>query len=418
MIDSVSPNCIAWRCIATVKPMLIRSVIITALLAVIVNSNIAVSDSEEKWYVFNKPSEYYHSEEAIRIANNIVFLQRATGGWNKTIDPSKPYDAVTLREIQAEEIMLSALYDHADATQYNHSVSSFDNGSTHNHLRYLLRVAVATDIEKYQVAAVDAIHYILAAQKESGGWPQNYPNMASYGGYTTFNDGAMVGVMMVLQEVINGHYTFINDALVEAAAEAFAKGIDYIIASQIVIDEQKTAWAQQYADDFQPAQGRTYEPAAIASYESVGIVKLLMSIEQPSAEVIEAVNSAVDWLDAVKITGIMVERYYSDEFIGEYQLTIKEDPAAENTTTKTFQMRGYDKIVVDIVNAQPIWARFYHLDTQRAIFSDWDEQIKENLADISYERRTGYAWYGYWPKNLIAAIWSRWKTHNTINKQQ
>ena len=41
---------------------------------------------------------------------------------------------------------------------------------------------------------------------------------------------------------------------------------------------------------------------------------------------------------------------------------------------------------------------FYEIGTNRPIFSDRDGVPKRELADIGYERRNGYAWYGNWPQ--------------------
>jgi hypothetical protein len=40
--------------------------------------------------------------------------------------------------------------------------------------------------------------------------------------------------------------------------------------------------------------------------------------------------------------------------------------------------------------------------------------IKNSLAEIENERRTGYAWYGTWPKNLLSTEYPSWKTKNGI----
>jgi hypothetical protein len=35
---------------------------------------------------------------------------------------------------------------------------------------------------------------------------------------------------------------------------------------------------------------------------------------------------------------------------------------------------------------------------------------KTKLAEIDNERRTGYAWYGAWPKQLLEKDYPAWKT--------
>ena len=66
-----------------------------------------------------------------------------------------------------------------------------------------------------------------------------------------------------------------------------------------------------------------------------------------------------------------------------------------------FVKQGDDKVVVQDPNASPLWARFYELGTELPLFSDRDSSVHYNVAEISQERRTGYAWYGNWGKNVV-----------------
>ena len=54
-------------------------------------------------------------------------------------------------------------------------------------------------------------------------------------------------------------------------------------------------------------------------------------------------------------------------------------------------------------SAEPIWARFYEIGANKPIFVDRDGILRYDVSEISKERRTGYAWYGSWPKKLVAA---------------
>jgi hypothetical protein len=94
-----------------------------------------------------------------------------------------------------------------------------------------------------------------------------------------------------------------------------------------------------------------------------------MGIEHPGQPVIQAIQSAVAWLDAVKLNGISV--------------VDKPDAALA---------RGFDGLVQN-PKGEPLWARFYEIGTNRPIFCGRDGVIKSSLAEIEYERRTGYRWY-------------------------
>ncbi len=60
-------------------------------------------------------------------------------------------------------------------------------------------------------------------------------------------------------------------------------------------------------------------------------------------------------------------------------------------------------------SAPPIWARFYEIGTNRPIFSGRDGVVKATLAEIEFERRANYNWYGDWPAELLAKDYPAWK---------
>jgi hypothetical protein len=64
------------------------------------------------------------------------------------------------------------------------------------------------------------------------------------------------------------------------------------------------------------------------------------------------------------------------------------------------QPDGFDRIVVQDPTAPPMWARFYDIPTNRPIFCSRDGVPKRTLAEISYERRNGYSWLGYYAQGL------------------
>ena len=111
-----------------------------------------------------------------------------------------------------------------------------------------------------------------------------------------------------------------------------------------------------------------------------------MSLDRPSPEVSQAVEAAVAWFKAVKLTGIKVVQ--------------KADQRGP---------KGFDKVVVQDAVTPPIWARFYEIGTNRPIFCDRDGVAKHSLGEIGYERRNGYAWLGYWPQALLEQGYPAWK---------
>ncbi len=146
-------------------------------------------------------------------------------------------------------------------------------------------------------------------------------------------------------------------------------------------------WCAQHDEhDFRPQSARTYELAALSGSESVGIARLLMGIDDPSPEVVQAVEAAVAWFEQAKLTGLRV-------------MEVEDDNAP----------KGRNRVVVEDPEAPPVWARFYDIETGRPVFVDRDGVPRRSLADIGYERRNGYSWYGTWPRNLLEDNYPRWK---------
>ena len=312
-----------------------------------------------------KPDAWFATADAKRIAANILSHQSDLGGWPKNTDTTVPYTGAR-----------AALKP------------TFDNRATTDELRFLARMVNATHDDRYRTAFEKGMDYILKAQYPTGGWPQFYPPDKQYHRHITFNDDAMVRLMEFLRETYTSdRYAFLDAGRKQAARAAFDKGIACILKCQIVVDGKPTAWCAQHDEiDYRPRPGRTYELVSLSGAESVGIVRLLMSLDHPSPEVKRAVEGAVAWFEAAKIPGIRVE--------------LRDDPKAP---------RGKNKVVVKDPSAPPMWARFYEIGTNRPIFADRDGVPKHDLADISYERRNGYNWLSYWPAQLLAKEYPAWK---------
>lgn len=122
---------------------------------------------------------------------------------------------------------------------------------------------------------------------------------------------------------------------------------------------------------------------SLSGKESAQIVLLLMTIETPSEDVKNSIQSAVKWFEDVKIIGIDIKRTF-----GNSRIT--------------------SKIVVQDENAQPIWARFMELDDNTPFFCDRDGIKKATLAEIGEERRNGYAWYTREPQKVLN-YYPKWK---------
>jgi PelA/Pel-15E family pectate lyase len=322
----------------------------------------------------NQQPEFYATKQAIRIADNLLLYQRDSGGWQKNIEMASilsEQDKIKLRKAKTRN----------DAT--------LDNSATRRQMRYLALVYQTTGIERFKNAFLKGLDYVLEAQYDNGGWPQRYPNPTGYSKHITFNDGTMIGILNLLREVIvkKPPYTFVDEERRRRVERAIQKGIDCILKCQIVANGKKTAWCAQHDEiTFMPRKARSYELPSISGAESVGIVRFLMSIENPGPEIIKAVQAAVAWFDEAKVEGIKQIR--------------KQDQS---------KPRGFDKVIVEDASAPPIWARFYDIETNKPIFCSRDGIPKATLAEISYERRNGYSWLGYYATDLLANEYPAWQ---------
>ncbi|MDQ3013607.1 MAG: pectate lyase [Acidobacteriota bacterium] len=317
--------------------------------------------------------DWYGGSEAIRIAGNVLLYQRNSGGWPKNLEM-----AATLGEKEKAELL----------KQKSEIDSTIDNDATCAQLAYLARVFNATQESRFKGAFIHGLDYLLKAQYANGGWPQYYPKLTGYYTHITFNDDAMINVMTLLGEIARKQlaYGFVDEARRAKAGKAVENGIECILKCQIKVNGKLTAWCAQHDEvTFAPAPARTYEKISLSGSESIGIVRFLMSVDRPDARVVDAIQSAVAWFNQSKLTGIKVTR--------------KPDAA---------QAKGYDIVVVEDAKAEPLWARFYEIGTNRPIFCGRDGQIKSTLAEIEYERRTGYGWYTDAPAKLLSQDYPAW----------
>lgn len=323
-----------------------------------------------------QPAVWYGSAEAMRIAANLLVYQRDVGGWDKNIDMAMPLGTTERAQLDKEK---------GDPEAH----STIDNDATYTQMRYLAKVYTATKDARFAASFRRGLEYLLKAQYPNGGWPQFYPLRDGYWSHITYNDDAMVGVLETLRDIAarRPDYTFLSDAERARAKLAIDKAVECILKTQVVQQGKLTVWCAQHDEQtLAPAKARAYELPSLSGAESVGIVQFLMGIEKPSPEVVKAVEAAVVWFRASKITGIKIVH--------------KPAPGTP---------KGYDDTVVEDSSAPPLWARFYELGTNRPIFSGRDSVVKYTVAEIEYERRNGYRWYVDRPAHLLDVDYPEWQ---------
>ena len=311
------------------------------------------------------------------VAENMLVYQRAIGGWPKAINDIKVDYKKTLTPAERKLIIADSLKN--DPT--------IDNGATTKEIRHLVAAYKKTKNEKYLKAAEKGIAYLLKAQYATGGWPQYYPDFSSYRSQITFNDDAIVNVLNIMQDIVEGakNFELVNATFLPKAKLAVELGIGCIVRSQIKVNGLLTGWCAQYnKNTLQPEMARKFELVSISGQESVGILKFLMRQKNPSPEIIAAIKAGIEWFESVKIKGF---KYV--------------DVDAPN------EPKGKDRIIAPDVNST-IWARFYEIGTNRPFFSGRDSEKKYDLRQIEVERRTGYGWYGTWPATLLLVDYPKW----------
>jgi pectinesterase len=318
--------------------------------------------------VFESPDEFFGTEEAKRMADNVLLYQRDAGGWQKNTGMHQPLSESDKQKLIANKSTTEDI--------------TFDNNATYMEMLFLAKVYNKTGIQKYKDAFLKGLNFIFEAQYENGGWPQFYPNRnrTSYSAHITYNDDVTMNMLTILKGIVERDelYAFVDDPkLIERSKDALNRGIDVILRTQVRQNGVLTSWCAQHDEvTLEPRGARAFEPAGFSGDEGAGVVIFLMSFENPTPEMRQAIDAAVKWYESVKITGIRVENFVGEN--GKPDRRVVEDP-----------------------NAPPIWARFYDLETNKPFFAGRDSVKKATFAEIEQERRAGYNYYVRTPQEML-----------------
>jgi PelA/Pel-15E family pectate lyase len=337
----------------------------------------------------NREAAWYGTAEARHVADVIVSFQTPAGGWSKNLDLSG-----TAR-VPGQSYATDNLSKHPSADDFDtpkdphwNYVGTLDNDATNTELHFLALVSGATPGaagEAYRASLLRGIRYLLAAQFPNGGWPQVWPLEGGYHDAITYNDNAITESTETLTSVAEGagNYAFVPAELRLQAKASVSHALQCILATQVMVGGKRTVWAQQHdALTLAPVAGRNYEPAALSSGESAGVLLYLMQLPHPSPAVIAAVDAGVAWLKGAAING--------QEWVGG-----RGTAGGRHLEAKA--------------GAGPIWARYYAITTGLPVFGDRDKTIHDDVSELSLERRNGYAWYSAGPQQALDAYaaWSK-----------
>ena len=345
----------------------------------------------------DQPAEWYGRAVALHTADVIVSYQTPNGGWSKNLDmhdavrpPGGGYIADNASPVKP----IPGDYGSSNEPHWSY-FGTLDNDSTTTQLRFLAKVITAVGRERgavYEASFLRGMEYLFAAQYPNGGWPQVWPLQGGYHDGITFNDDAVTQALEVMEGVAEGKgmYAFTSPELRRRAAASLARGLSCILACQIVVEGRRTVWCQQHdALTLQPASARNYEPPVQCTGESAGLVRFLVGLPDPSPAVVAAVQAAAAWFRKTAIH----DQVWSRRKGGGGQ-----GPRPAPGITHLLPQPGAD----------PIWARYYEIGTDRPVFGDRDKTIHDRIEEISLERQNGYQWFNSSGAGVLAAYaaWS------------
>lgn len=322
-------------------------------------------------------ADWYGSEEAQKIADIVLSVQKNNGGWMKNDELHKLTDS-QLKTLQNSRTAHSCL----------------DNTATTQEMRFLAKVYQKTKVEKYRESFLKALNMIFAAEKGCGGWSQYWPlsGNGSYQDYITFNDDLMTNVMRLLKDIASNKDDF-NDLVDETTRKrcqtSFDHAIEVIIKCQVDDNGTPAAWCAQHDTiDYLPAVGRPHELPSISGSESANLLSYLMTIDNPSAELQQTIHSAVAWLDSHKIDGKAVEDFTNAN--GES-----------------------DRRVIDKAGSA-VWGRFIQIggESGKRIYESFFNMLKKRGKSRSYS--TGGKTYTYSEYEIASKSYDETKAYQPI----
>lgn len=345
-------------------------------------ASIPPSGSAARSMPLTHPPDWYASAEARRIADAIVSFQTPAGGWSKNLNvaehPRRKGESFAPNNLS--RFLSADDFDTPSDPHWNY-VGTLDNDATTTELQFLAKVIAATpDSASYRACFLRGLDYLFAAQFPNGGWPQVWPLEGGYHDAITFNDGAVTETLELLEAVADGTFSFVPADIAKRARGSVARGIECILATQIMENGKRAAWGQQHdALTLEPVAGRNYEPRAECSSESAAMMLFLMTLPDPSPKVIAAVSAAAEWFQQTAIRG------------------------------KAYVRGPQGAQLTDTADNKSLWARYYEIGTRRPIFGDRDKSIHDSMSEISEERRKGYGWYNEVPQSALDryAEWHR-----------
>jgi PelA/Pel-15E family pectate lyase len=233
-----------------------------------------------------------HSEAT---ANALVWGQLPCGGWHYFVD----FDPAGTQQWYHD--VLSKAWGWEEFYHWSGN-ATYDDDTTIGAAGFLLDLYKTTQDPRYRVPLEKALSFVLESQYPLGGWPQRYPlnyehveeGRPDYTSYYTFNDGVIAGNIDFL---LRAHNEFGDERYRDAAL----RGMYFTMISQL--GTPQAGWAQQYNMDLQPAQARSFEPAAVEPSQTAENIRALMRYYTITGDrrFLRGIPDAIAWLDEARL---------------------------------------------------------------------------------------------------------------------
>jgi len=258
-----------------------------------VQSTGTVSMSNLFLNAYNATGDEYYYQAAEKGAGALIWGQLPEGGWNYLID-------------FAGDRSLKEWYNTIGKNawgfeEFNHYYgnSTFDDVTTSDAARFLLRIYLQKMDVKFKPALDKAIQFIIDSQYPLGGWPQRYPlkndyphgKYEDYTSFYTFNDDVIWENIDFLIQC----YTTLGE---ERFLDPIRRGMNFYLITQQ--GNPQGGWGQQYNMMLNPAHARTYEPPAILPSFTYNHAMLLLRFYQYTGDrkFLSRVPDAIQWLES------------------------------------------------------------------------------------------------------------------------
>ena len=164
---------------------------------------------------------WFGTDEAKKIAENVLLYQRDIGGWPKNIQMQEELTAQQKKDLLALKSSTKEI--------------TTDNSATCQEMLFMSKMYAQVKDERYKESFLKGLKYLFEAQYGNGGWPQFFPLKKGYYTHITYNDDSMVNILTIMKHVSddNDFYSVKpSKEIIEKAKKSIDKGIDCILKTQ------------------------------------------------------------------------------------------------------------------------------------------------------------------------------------------